>query len=93
MATDRGSLQKEMTLPGTSPQVPCWLEEGYRVLITTHLAGLTDLPIMQDEDEESAEVSVIPRLFRRRATERLGESEKHMTSIKVNMVIHYEVSK
>ena len=23
MATDRGSLQKEMNLPGTSPQVPC----------------------------------------------------------------------
>ena len=23
MATDRGSLQKEIKLPGTSPQVPC----------------------------------------------------------------------
>ena len=28
MATDRGSLQKDIYLPGTSPQVPCWLEEG-----------------------------------------------------------------
>ena len=23
MATDRGSPQKDMTLPGTSPQLPC----------------------------------------------------------------------
>ena len=29
MTTDRGSLQKEIHLPGTFPQVPCWLEEGY----------------------------------------------------------------
>ena len=27
-ATDRGSLQKELHFPGTSPQVPCLLEEG-----------------------------------------------------------------
>ncbi|CAJ1327708.1 unnamed protein product [Effrenium voratum] len=43
-----------------------YLEEANRAAI---YPGLTDLPIMQDEDEESAEVSVIPRLFRRRATE------------------------
>ena len=28
MATERGSLQREIDLPGASPQVPCWLEEG-----------------------------------------------------------------